>query len=95
MVEGDEALLLIARQLVARACLLDELYPRWNTGLEWYRLAVRYLATVVAEESVWARLLLERLGFWERLETAGSVEEVIDICYDVWRESEGVLDLCP
>ena len=94
VVDPRTAMRLVARQIAAKL-VLGALCPGWYSGMEGYRLAVKYVATVVARESVWARHLLERLGFWERLEAAGSVEEVIELCSEVWRESDGVLDLCP
>ena len=70
-------------------------FPNWADDLNQFKEAIRYIASKVVESSSWARTVLEKIGFFDKLDKAPSFKDVLNVCYEAWRASEGVLDLCP
>ena len=85
---------LVLIQILAK-CEACELYPCWYRDLEEYKLVVKHIANRVREVSEWASQLIERARFLEKVDAASSIHDIIRACYEVWKESEGILDLCP
>ena len=76
--------------------------PPGYSDLEWLKKTVMQIYSkliecdlLTADEVLWIENLVRATGFREKIINAKSSEEVIKACVELWRASNGVLDLCP
>jgi len=74
---------------------VPKLYPLWNEDVNHYKHAVEFIASNLSRLDKEIEDLLKVTGFDAKIKKARTIDEVIEVCKEVWKASDGVLDLCP
>lgn len=68
-------------------------YPKWSTDVEQYKGFVKEM--VVALEPVLNAFNIDVLELLTMIDECTDVFQVIRICHEVFRKTDGLIDLCP
>jgi len=72
----------------------DKLIPDWKNDVEAYKQACTVIATIIAYYSPAPYREIIK-NFLIDIRKTNDKKEIIGICYDYWRKTDGLYDLCP